>query len=44
MCQPYFPSPYCTTCPCAACGSTTKCCQTGTAGAVVCVAGGVCPG
>ncbi len=27
MCQDYFASPSCTTCPCAACGAGTQCCS-----------------
>lgn len=42
-CQGYFPSPSCTTCPCAACGSGNTCCPMGAA-AVICVAGSACPG
>jgi hypothetical protein len=40
-CVGYFPPPGCTTCPCAACGSSTACCKVG-AGAI-CVSGGACP-
>jgi hypothetical protein len=42
-CQGYFPSPYCTTCPCAACGAGTTCCPAA-ASAVICVTGSACPG
>jgi hypothetical protein len=42
MCQTYFPSPFCNSCPCAACGPGTKCCVA--AGTAICVTGTNCPG
>jgi hypothetical protein len=42
QCRNAFPSPYCMTCPCAACGANNTCCANGTTG-VICVAGGACP-
>jgi hypothetical protein len=42
QCQPYFPSPSCNACPCAACGATDRCCPY-PGGPVICVAGNSCP-
>jgi len=43
ICQTYFPTPSCTTCPCASCDASTICCTVGT-NFVICLAGNTCPG
>lgn len=43
-CSAYFPATACNTCPCNACGSSTKCCATGSTSAPICVQGSACPG
>jgi hypothetical protein len=42
-CERYFPSPACTTCPCAACGAGTSCCTYPGESFAVCVNGNTCP-
>jgi hypothetical protein len=45
-CQVYYPSPSCTTCPCAACGTEDTCCQTDivpNTPTTLCVHGKTCP-
>jgi hypothetical protein len=43
VCTDFFASASCTTCPCAACGTGTSCCQYPGTTEAICVQGNTCP-